>query len=335
MKATVTAIAHYVPPDVYDNHWFENIIDTTDEWITTRTGIKERHFLKEGGTSDLVVPAAQKVLERRGITAADIDCIIVCTVTPDNFFPSTAATVQRKLGAKNAWGFDLSGACSGFVYGLWTGAKLVESGGAKRVLVCGGDKMSSILNFEDRATCVLFGDGAGVVLLELSDDDSIGVQDAILNMDGNGGQYLYMPAGGSAKPPSAETVQNKEHYVFQDGQTVFKSAVVGMAEVSAQIMEKNHLTADDISWLVPHQANLRIIDATANRMGLSKEKVVVNIHKYGNTTAGTIPICISELYDQGKLAKGDNLILSSFGAGYTWGALWLRWGLERQNTAAE
>lgn len=335
MKATVTAIAHYVPPDVFDNHWFENIIDTTDEWITTRTGIKERHFLKEGGTSDLVVPAAQKVLERRGITAADIDCIIVCTVTPDNFFPSTAATVQRKLGAKNAWGFDLSGACSGFVYGLWTGAKLVESGGAKRVLVCGGDKMSSILNFEDRATCVLFGDGAGVVLLELTDDDSIGVQDAILNMDGNGGQYLYMPAGGSAKPPSAETVQNKEHYVFQDGQTVFKSAVVGMAEVSAQIMEKNHLTADDISWLVPHQANLRIIDATANRMGLSKEKVVVNIHKYGNTTAGTIPICISELYDQGKLAKGDNLILSSFGAGYTWGALWLRWGLERQNTAAE
>jgi 3-oxoacyl-[acyl-carrier-protein] synthase III len=325
MKATITSIAHYVPPTVYDNKWFEDKIDTNDEWIRTRTGITERRFLGDGGTSDLIVPAAMKVLEKRGITAEEIDVIIVCTVTPDNFFPSTAATVQRKIGAVKAWGFDLSAACSGFVYGLWTGAKLIE-GGAKKVLVCGSDKMSSILNFEDRATCVLFGDGAGVVLLEQGESDNEGVMDAILCMDGNGGQHLYMPAGGSVRPPSHETIDNKEHYVHQEGQTVFKSAVVGMAEVSAQIMEKNNLTADDVSWLVPHQANLRIIDATAQRMGLTKEKVMVNIHKYGNTTAGTIPICLSELHEQGKLNRGDNIIISSFGAGYTWGALWLKWG---------
>lgn len=325
MKATITSIAHYVPPTVYDNKWFEDKIDTNDEWIRTRTGITERRFLDEGGTSDLIAPAAMKVLEKRGISAEEIDVIIICTVTPDNFFPSTAATVQRKIGASRAWGFDLSGACSGFVYGLWTGAKLIE-GGAKKVLVCGGDKMSSILNFEDRATCVLFGDGAGVVLLEPGDSDNEGVMDAILCMDGNGGQHLYMPAGGSVRPPSHETIDNKEHFVHQEGQTVFKSAVVGMAEVSAQIMEKNNLIADDISWLVPHQANLRIIDATAQRMGLPKEKVMVNINKYGNTTAGTIPICLSELHEQGKLNRGDNIIISSFGAGYTWGALWLKWG---------
>jgi 3-oxoacyl-[acyl-carrier-protein] synthase-3 len=247
-------------------------------------------------------------------------------------FPSTAATVQRKIGATNAWGFDLSAACSGFLYGLWTGAKLVEAGGAQRVLVCGADKMSSILNFEDRTTSVLFGDGAGVVLLERSDADDIGVMDAILHMDGEGGKYLYMTAGGSVKPPSKETVANKEHCVVQDGQTVFKSAVVGMAEVSAAIMEKNHLTADMVSWLVPHQANLRIIDATAQRMGLPKEKVMINITKYGNTTAGTIPICLSELHEQGKITRGDNIILSSFGAGYTWGAIWLKWGLTPQAT---
>lgn len=331
MKATITSIARYLPPNVYDNHWFEDKIDTNDEWIRTRTGIRERRFLGEGGTSDLIVPAAKEVLQRRGISAEEIDVIIVCTVTPDNFFPSTAATVQRKIGATNAWGFDLSGACSGFLYGLWTGAKMVE-GGVKKVLVCGGDKMSSILNFEDRATCVLFGDGAGVVLLEPNPDDTHGIMDSILKMDGNGGQYLYMPAGGSVKPPSKETVENKEHYVFQDGQTVFKSAVVGMANVSAEIMEKNNLRADDVSWLVPHQANLRIIDATANRMGLSKEKVVVNIDRYGNTTAGTIPICLSELYDEGKLDTGDNLILSSFGAGYTWGSVFLKWGMKKTNS---
>ncbi len=328
MRATISAIAHYVPPDVFDNHWFESFLDTNDEWIVTRTGIRERRFLKEGGTSDMIVPAAQEVLAKRGLTPGDVDCIIVCTVTPDNFFPSTAATVQRKLGASKAWGFDLSGACSGFLYGLWTGAKMLEAGGARRVLVCGADKMSSIIDFKDRATCVLFGDGAGVALLEQSADESVGVMDAILNMDGNGGKYLYMPAGGSVKPPSSETVANKEHYVVQDGQSVFKAAVVGMAEVSAAIMEKNGLTADMISWLIPHQANLRIIDATANRMGLAKEKVMINITKYGNTTAATIPICLSELEKAGSLKKGDNLILSSFGAGFTWGSIWLKWGTD-------
>ncbi len=327
MKAQITAIAHYVPPDVFDNNWFATFLDTSDEWIRERTGIIERRFLRSGGTSDMIIPAAEQVLEQRGISARDIDCIIVCTVTPDQFFPSTAANVQRKLGASNAWGFDLNAACSGFVYGLWVAAKLVESGGARNVLLCGADKMSSIINFSDRATCVLFGDGAGVVLIEPSDDESVGVQDAIIRMDGEGGKYLYMPAGGSLRPPSHETVANGEHYVHQDGQTVFKSAVVGMADVSAEIMQRNNLTPDDIAWLVPHQANLRIIDATARRMGLPKDKVMINIDRYGNTTAATIPICLSELYHQGKLHAGDNLILASFGAGYTWGSLWLRWSL--------
>ncbi|MCX7929473.1 MAG: beta-ketoacyl-ACP synthase 3, partial [Chlorobi bacterium] len=226
--------------------------------------------------------------------------------------------------------FDLNAACSGFVYGLWVAAKLVESGGARNVLLCGADKMSSIINFEDRATCVLFGDGAGVVLVESSDDNALGVQDAIIRMDGEGGRYLYMPAGGSLRPPSLETVSNKEHYVHQDGQTVFKSAVVGMADVSAAIMERNNLCADDIAWLVPHQANLRIIDATARRMGLTPDKVMINIDRYGNTTAATIPICLSELYYSGRLGRGDNVILASFGAGYTWGSLWLRWSLPRK-----
>ncbi|MCX8051686.1 MAG: ketoacyl-ACP synthase III [Chlorobi bacterium] len=329
MKAHISAVAHYVPPDVFDNNWFASFLDTSDEWIRERTGIVERRFLRQGGTSDMIVPAAQKVLQQRGIEPTDIDCIIVCTVTPDQFFPSTAANVQRKLGAVNAWGFDLNAACSGFVYGLWVAAKLVESGGARNVLLCGADKMSSIVNFEDRATCVLFGDGAGVVLVEPTTDDALGVQDAIIRMDGEGGRYLYMPAGGSLRPPSHETVAAKEHFVFQDGQTVFKAAVVGMAEVSAAIMERNNLTADDIAWLVPHQANLRIIDATARRMGLTKDKVMINIDRYGNTTAATIPICLSELYSSGKLAPGDNLILASFGAGYTWGSLWLRWSLPR------
>lgn len=327
MKAQITAIAHYVPPDVFDNNWFATFLDTSDEWIRERTGIVERRFLRSGGTSDMIIPAAEQVLEQRGISARDIDCIIVCTVTPDQFFPSTAANVQRKLGASNAWGFDLNAACSGFVYGLWVAAKLVESGGARNVLLCGADKMSSIINFSDRATCVLFGDGAGVVLIEPSADESVGVQDAIIRMDGEGGKYLYMPAGGSLRPPSHETVANGEHYVHQDGQTVFKSAVVGMADVSAEIMHRNNLTPDDIAWLVPHQANLRIIDATARRMGLPKDKVMINIDRYGNTTAATIPICLSELYHQGKLHAGDNLILASFGAGYTWGSLWLRWSL--------
>lgn len=334
MKATITSIAHSVPPDVYDNQWFEDKIETTDEWIRTRTGIRERHFAAEGvGLTDIILPAAQEALRRRGMSADQVDCIIICTVTPDRIFPASAAILQRKLGAVNAWGFDLAAACSGFVYGIYTAAKMIESGAVKNVLLCGGDKMSAILDFTDRATSVLFGDGAGVVLLEGTERDDEGILDAILRMDGNGEQFLHQRAGGSLRPPTLETVTNREHFVYQEGQTVFKSAVKGMADVSYEIMERNRLTSDDVAWLIPHQANLRIIDATAERMGLPKEKVMVNIDRYGNTTAGTIPICMSELYDAGKLKPGDNLVLASFGAGYTWGAVLVRWGLPTKTTA--
>lgn len=328
MRAAITAVAHYVPPDVYDNHWFEGKIDTNDEWIRSRTGIVERHFLKEGGVTDILLPAAQEVLRQRGITAEDIDIIVLATVTADRIFPSSAAILQRKLGATNAWGFDLGGACSGFLYALTTGASFIQSGAAKRVLVCGGDKMSAILNLEDRATAVLFGDGGGCVLLEASEDD-YGVVDTIMRMDGRGEKHLFQKAGGSLHPPTIESVTNREHYIYQEGQTVFKSAVKGMADVSYEIMQRNNLTADDVAWLVPHQANLRIIDATAERMGLSKDKVMINIDRYGNTTAGTIPICLSELYQQNKVKRGDYLVLSSFGAGYTWGAVLLRWSMDQ------
>ena len=328
MKAVITAIAHNVPPDVYDNAWFADKIDTTDEWIQTRTGIRERHFAFEGGLTDILLPAAEEVLRQRGITADDIDCIIIATVTPDRIFPSSAAILQRKLGAKNAWGFDLAGACSGFLYALVTGAKMVEAGAAKKMLVLGGDKMSAILNFEDRTTCVLFGDGGGAVLLEPSESDEFGVVDHILRMDGNGEVHWHQKAGGSLRPPTIETVTNREHFVYQEGQAVFKSAVKGMADVSYEIMERNHLTADDVAWLIPHQANLRIIDATAERMGLSKDKVMINIDRYGNTTAGTIPICLSELYKNHQIKRGDYLVLSSFGAGYTWGSVLVRWSMD-------
>jgi 3-oxoacyl-[acyl-carrier-protein] synthase-3 len=278
------------------------------------------------------VPAAEAVLKQRGITAEDIDCIIIATVTPDRIFPSSAAILQRKIGAKNAWGFDLAGACSGFLYALVTASKLIESGASKKLLLVGGDKMSTLLDFEDRTTCVLFGDGCGAVILEPSESDEYGVMDHILRMDGNGEQHLYQKAGGSLHPPTIETVTNKEHHIHQEGQAVFKSAVKGMADVSYEIMERNKLTADDVAWLVPHQANLRIIDATAERMGLSKDKVMINIDRYGNTTAGTIPICLSELYQTNKVHKGDYLVLSSFGAGYTWGSVLLRWSLEQKET---
>jgi len=333
MKAVITAIAHHVPEGVYDNSWFAQKIDTTDEWIRTRTGITERHFAFEGGLTDIIVPAAEAALQQRGITAEDIDCIIIATVTPDRIFPSSAAILQRKIGAKNAWGFDLAGACSGFLYALVTGAKLIESGAATKLLLIGADKMSSIIDFEDRATCVLFGDGAGAVILEPGESDDYGVMDHILRMDGNGEVHLHQKAGGSVRPPTIETVTNREHYVYQEGQAVFKAAVKGMADVSYEIMERNHMTADDVTWLVPHQANLRIIDATAERMGLSKEKVMINIDRYGNTTAGTIPICMSELYQTHSVKTGDYLVLSSFGAGYTWGSVLLRWSLEQKEQA--
>ncbi|MDQ1267037.1 MAG: 3-oxoacyl-[acyl-carrier-protein] synthase, partial [Bacteroidota bacterium] len=307
--------------------YFENVLDTSDEWIKTRTGILERRFSRNGATSDLITPAAKECIEKRGISPDDIDCILVATITPDYMFPCTAAVVQHKLGIKNAWGYDISAACSGFVFALQTAAKLVESGASKKLLLCGADKMSSILDFEDRNTAVLFGDGAGVALIEMSDDPELGILDAILRMDGIGGQFLHQKAGGSYMPASVESVQNKEHFIYQDGKSVFKAAVIGMADVSQEIMQKNGLQSDDVRWLVPHQANLRIISATADRMGLVPEKVMVNIDRYGNTTAATIPMCLSEWYSGGEIRKGDRLVLSSFGAGYTWGAVYIRWNM--------
>ncbi len=327
MRATITSIAHYLPPDIYTNDYFANYLETSHEWIMARTGIAERRFAKSGGTSDLIIPAAVECIEKRDIDKEEIDCILVATVTPDHLFPSTAALVQHKLGIKNCWGFDISAACSGFVFAIATAKSLVESGMAKKVLLCGADKMSSIVNFNDRAQAVLFGDGAGVCIVEKSNDDNYGLIDQILYIDGNGGQYLHQKAGGSIKPASVETVENQEHYIYQDGQAVFKHAVVGMADVSVEIMKKNNLTSDDIAWLVPHQANMRIIAATANRMEIDPSKVMINIEKFGNTTAATIPICVSEWYQNGKVKKGDNLILSSFGAGFTWGSIYLKWNM--------
>lgn len=327
MPATITSIAHYLPPDVYPNSYFEEYMDTNDEWIITRTGIKERRFAKEGATSDLIVPAAEEAIKKRGISKDEIDMVIVGTVTPDHMFPSTAAVVQDKLGLKNAWGFDISAACSGFIFSLVTAAKMVESGQAKKVLLCGADKMTSVLNLQDRTQAVLFGDGAGVCIIEESNDPEYGILDNILHIDGAGGKHLKQVAGGSFKPASEETVKNNEHYIYQEGQPVFKAAVAGMADVSVEIMEKHGLDSDSIDWLVPHQANLRIITATAKRMGLNPEKVMINIDKYGNTTAGTIPICLSEWHESGKLKKGDNVVLSSFGAGFTWGSILMKWNM--------
>ena len=326
ITAAITAVGGYVPDYVLTNKELEQMVDTNDEWIRSRTGIAERRILKGEGKacSDMVVPAIQEILTKKNMLANDIECIIVATVTPDMVFPATANVVADKLGATNAFGFDLGAACSGFLYALTTGAAFIESGRYKNVVVVGADKMSAIINYADRNTCVLFGDGAGAVLLQPSVDDN-GIKDSILKSDGSGRHYLHMKAGGSAKPASIETVMAREHYAFQEGQSVFKFAVKGMADVSAELMKKNNLTANDIAWLVPHQANLRIIDATANRMGLSKEKVMINIQKYGNTTAGTIPLCLWEW--QHQLNKGDNLVLAAFGGGFTWGATWVKWAI--------
>ncbi len=324
INAAITAVGGFVPEDRLTNFDLEKMVDTNDEWIRTRTGIEERRILKGAGkgTSDMVVPAVQDLCRKRGIDPSEIDVLIVGTVTPDMVFPATANVACDKLGAKNAWGFDVSAACSGFLYTLTLGASLIESGRYKKVVVCGADKMSAIVDYSDRATCIIFGDGAGAVLLE-PNEEGYGIQDSILRSDGSGCQYLHMKAGGSVKPASMETVAAKEHFIYQEGQAVFKFAVKGMADVSAELLERNNLTADDIAWLVPHQANLRIIDATANRMGLSKEKVMINIAKYGNTTAGTIPLCLWEW--EKKLKKGDNLVLSAFGGGFTWGATLVKW----------
>lgn len=327
IRAAITAVEGYVPDYVLTNKELETLVDTTDEWITSRTGIKERRLLKgEGkGTSDMAKEAVEGLLKKRGIGPEEIDLLICATVTPDMVFPATANVITDKVGATNAFGFDIMAACSGFLYAVTTGSKYIESGMCKKVVVVGADKMSSIINYEDRATCVIFGDGAGAVLLEPTEDDN-GIMDSILHSDGSGRVHLHQKAGGSVKPPTIETVQNKEHYVYQEGQPVFKFAVTRMADVSAEIMDKNNLSSDDVAWLVPHQANKRIIDATAKRMGIGSDKVMLNIHKFGNTTAGTIPLCLWEW--ENRLNKGDNLILSAFGGGFTWGAIWVKWAYD-------
>ena len=327
-SANITGVGMYVPEKVLDNKYFESILDTNDEWIRTRTGISERRVLEEGGTSVLATKAVEDLLKSTNTDPMDVDAIIVATITPDMAFPATAALVQDNIGAKNAWGYDLSAACSGFLFAMQSGTSLIESGQYKKVVVVGAEKMSAILDYTDRNTCLLFGDGAAAVLLEPSEDLSIGVQDSILRTDGSGRNALFMKAGGSLHPASHETVDNREHFVYQDGKAVFKVAVKGMADISVEIMEKNGLKSEDIAYLVPHQANLRIIDATAKRMGIPPEKVTINIAKYGNTTAATIPLCLAEYYRDGKFKKGDNLILAAFGAGYTWGSMHIVWGID-------
>ncbi|TAF53288.1 MAG: ketoacyl-ACP synthase III [Sphingobacteriia bacterium] len=324
ISAAITAVGGYVPDTKLTNFDLEKMVDTNDEWIRSRTGIEERRILREPGqgSSDMAVPAIQEILRKKNMAATEIDCIICATVTPDMVFPATANVIADKLGATQAWGYDMSAACSGFLFALTTGAMYIESGRFKKVIVVGVDKMSAIIDYTDRATCIIFGDGAGAVLLE-PNTEGLGIKDSILRSDGSGRQYLHMKAGGSVKPASVETVLAKEHFAYQEGQAVFKFAVKGMADVSAELLERNGLTGDDIAWLVPHQANLRIIDATANRMGLPKEKVMVNIQRYGNTTAGTLPLCLWDWEKQ--LKKGDNLVLAAFGGGFTWGATWVKW----------
>ena len=322
ITAAITAVQGYVPEDILSNEDLSKLVDTSDEWITSRTGIKERRIMRNGASSDMAAAAVKQLLEKKGIDPMDIDLVICGTVTPDHPFPSTANILSDKTGMKNAWSFDVNAACSGFLFALATGSQFIETGKYKKVIVVGVDKMTSIVDYQDRTTCVIFGDGAGAVLFE-PNSEGLGLQDFILHSDGSGREFLVQPAGGSLHPASIETVENRQHYVKQEGQSVFKFAVTNMADVSAKIMEKNQLTSDDVQWLVPHQANLRIIDATANRMGLSKEKVMINIEKYGNTTAGTLPLCLWDYEKQ--LKKGDTLILSAFGGGFTWGAIYLKW----------
>lgn len=322
ITAAITGVQGYVPDYVMTNEELSTLVDTSDEWILSRTGIKERRVMKDGASSDMAAAAVAQLLEKKGIDPMDIELVICATVTPDYPFPSTANVICDKVGMKNAWGYDCIAACSGFIYALSTGAQFIETGRHKKVIVIGVDKMTSILDYEDRTTCVIFGDGAGAVLLE-PNEEGLGIMDFILKSDGSGRQYLIQPAGGSANPPTHQTVDDRMHFVKQEGKAVFKFAVTNMAEVSAEIMEKNNLSSEDVDWLVPHQANLRIIDATANRMGLPKEKVMINIEKYGNTTAGTLPLCLWDYESQ--LKKGDTLILSAFGGGFTWGAVYLKW----------
>jgi 3-oxoacyl-[acyl-carrier-protein] synthase-3 len=322
--AAITAIGGYVPDYVLKNSELEKMVETTDEWIVTRTGVKERRILKgEGlGTSDMATPAVLELCKKSGIDPLEIELLICATTTSDYVFPATANIICDKIGAKNAFGYDIQAACSGFLFALATGSKFIESGQYKKVVVVGADKMSSITDYTDRTTCVLFGDGAGAVLLE-PNTENFGIRDSILRSDGSGRVYLHQKSGGSVSPPSHRSIDAREHSVYQEGPQVFKFAVVKMADVSAEIMEKNKLQSEDIAWLVPHQANKRIIDATANRMGISMDKVMLNIHKYGNTTNATIPLCLWEW--EKNLKKGDNLILAAFGGGFTWGSIWVKW----------
>lgn len=327
IRAAITGVQGYVPDYVLTNKELEKIVDTTDEWITSRTGIKERHILKgkDQGASVMAIEAVKGLLEKTSTKAEEIDLLICATVTPDMVFPATANLVSDAVGAKNAFSYDLMAACSGFLYAITTGAQFIESGRYKKVVIVGADKMSSIIDYTDRTTCIIFGDGAGAVMLEPTTEE-VGVMDHILKSDGSGAQHLHMKAGGSRRPASMETIAAREHFVHQEGSAVFKFAVTNMADVSAEIMEKNQLTAENVDWLVPHQANKRIIDATANRMGVGSEKVMLNIHKYGNTTSGTIPLCLWDYEHQ--LKKGDNLILAAFGGGFTWGSVWIKWAYD-------
>jgi 3-oxoacyl-[acyl-carrier-protein] synthase-3 len=326
-KAYIRSVGRFLPERRLTNQDLEKMVDTNDEWIVSRTGIRERRILDPGlGNSYMATRAARECLQRAGVDPAELDAIIVGTVTPDMFFPATACLVQRDIGANKAWGFDLSAGCSGFVFALTTGAQMIEAGRLKKVLVIGSDVMSSIIDYQDRNTCVLFGDGAGAVLLEPCPEPGFGILDFIQRIDGVGGDFLRMKAGGSLRPASAETVQAKEHYVYQEGRQVFKFAVTEMAEVSARILEQNGLTGADLKLFIPHQANLRIIDASAKRMGIEPEKVVINIDRYANTTAGTIPICLYDaLVEDRRLTKGDYVVMSAFGAGFTWGSILMRW----------
>ena len=326
IRAAITAVGGYVPDRILSNADLEKMVDTNDQWIRERTGIVERRILEAGkATSDMAAEAVKDLLAKTPYGPEDIDLIICATVSPDYVYPATANVVADKVGATRSWGYDMNAACSGFLFALKTGAAFIESGSHQRVLVIGADTMSIRVDYEDRNTCILFGDGAGVVLLEPTTEE-IGVMDHLFRVDGSGREYLLQKAGGSMHPASVDTVRNKEHYIYQDGRTVFKFAVKGMADITAELMEKHQLTGDDIAYLVPHQANKRIIDATAKRAGLTPEKVMVNIQRYGNTTAATIPLCLWEW--QPKLKKGDNLMLAAFGGGFTWGALYLKWAYD-------
>ena len=327
LRAQISGIQGFLPDYVLTNKELETIVDTTDEWITTRTGIKERRILKgeDQGTSVIGIKAVEGLLEKTNTKADEIDLIICATTTPDMLFPATANIIANAVGAKKAFGYDLQAACSGFLYALTTGSQFIETGKYKKVIVVGADKMSSIIDYSDRTTCIIFGDGGGAVLLEPTTEE-VGIMDAVLHSDGSGAKHLHMKAGGSRRPASAQTVANGEHYVYQEGSAVFKFAVTNMADAAASIMDRNNLKGDDIKYLVPHQANKRIIDAAANRMEVGEEKVMLNIHRYGNTTSGTIPLCLWDY--ESELRKGDNLVLAAFGGGFTWGSVYVKWAYD-------